>query len=1454
MQINWESFVTYNYDARGIRFKFEDLCRQLFANENLSGNKQFKYLHANPNNHGLETEPIYDETNKRWVGFQAKFFDHDVDYGQIKHSAEKTVEYYTGKEGIVDLVFLFCNKPITSTANGYTNAVEVLNKANIDVQLITDTAILDLIRNKYSYLGLYYFGNHSIQQEWFVTHTSYMLAELGERYNRDFNVETAFSDELSLFIHDRRAAEYLNAKKVELLGKISDLSYQSNKRDYLRTLEEAVSALPDVDVETLYHSIEWNSEVRLSVVSFLDSMAEEYKKLEIEQNEKYMLSQDREKDQKVRQEALKEYHDLWSQIHDIDALMKLPDRIVISEREKKLLYGDVLAIYGKAGIGKSQLLASKTQNLFSEERIGLLLVAGIYFTDDPIHEQIMKNLRLDYSFEDLLDILETIGERDNCIVPVFIDALNETWNRKLWKSGLPSIIDKIKKSPMVKMILSYRPEYQKFILPDFLLEGQEDIITMQHRVFEDNSISAAREFLNHYNIPFTPLEYFGYEMSNPLFLTLYCKTYNGEEVALPTLYDRVVEHANSNISQFLRAELRQKGYSEDDDILSPLITEIAEWLVSHDKSSISQKDLAQLNFWAEFGLNAASFVRHLVKEHILHDSNFEGVETLYFAFDQMNDYYCAKTIIQKRQTKDEVREYLSDKILGIQNGELGNSWNVDLFVNACALYAEKYCEECIDIIDVLENADDKWQVFSRYIDSFQWRDSRYIPVGNFMELLEKYPCSPEDLWAMLIGNSVKVSHPYNADFHHRFLLRYKLNKRDYLWTIYINKLTRDEDNRIVQHIQMYDKGEKLETTNEKQIELLLTLFGWVLSSSNRWLRDYTSKAMIEILKEHFHLCQIILEKFKNVNDPYIIQRLYGVVFGACCKSKNERGFQILAEYVYQVVFDQEKVYPDILLRDYARLIIERFFYENPKYTGVIVRDKIVPPYNSDPIPEMEDQHYLDNEYNGAMFWLMHSMRFEGMGMYGDFGRYVFQSALHNFDVDDKEMFNYAVYYIQTELGFSEEYFGEHDQHCGSYDRHQTIKIERIGKKYQWITMYNMLARISDHCKMIDRWNYPEKEDVQFEGVWELYARDFDPTLNQSFMICNDAPKFDVLDELPAKEKEENKIADISTEDAQKNWLETKGIFFDELKDTLILTDHNGTKWICLTKYCDTGCKDLDTEKLLVWSWLYAYFVSPEQADELFRCAENGQSVITHDTASHHETSSVFNREYPWSPSCRELNAYAWVDVQIKTGQYETVTETVQIPDISSIEILLYKYRGLDEDENQERFLDDGEDEEEDVEVPRIEFKERIRKREIEKEIGKILHATTDLLWEAEYDATKENAISQSLPCAKLIEIMNLRQQQEDGFYYDSNGMLAAFDTDLTQNVNSVVVRKDILDTFLDKIGMKLVWLVDAEKEIHAGDYSITKWSDWEAVFTYEGDAIAGEIHRLQGKETNRNEK
>lgn len=1454
MQINWENFRTYGQDSRGVRFKFEDLCRQLFANEYLFGNKQFRYLHANPNNYGLETEPIYDETNHRWIGFQAKFFDNDVDYNQIKQSAEKIVKYYTGNVGAghVDLVYLFCNKPIDATGKSYLATLDLLKSKKINLHLITDNAILDLVRNKYSYLALYYFGNHTLQPEWFITHANYMFEELGERFNREFNIETECMDELSLFVHDQRAADYLNAKKKKLIEDIDKLYWRHSKNStYLSVLRDAVVRLSDVDIKSLYNALDWKDIIKQQIQSDLDKFAQEVKYLESQQEEAYCRAQKNDENSEEKHKALNKARDIGRHITELKSYIALPEVIAITDREQSLLYGQIMTLSGRAGTGKSHLLAVTTKSLLDDKRTVLFLIAGIYFTEEPILDQITKNLRVGFSWEELIDVLETIGEKNNYIVPIFIDAINETWNNRLWKTGLPAIIDKLQKTPMVRMVVSYRPEYEQIVLPDSLNNGEGNIVRIFHNGFQENSIEAIRKFLNHYSIPFTPLEYFGYEMSNPLFLTLYCKTYNGEEVSLPDLYERLIAKANSNIYNIQAEDLRRHGYNTYENLFRPLINQIAEYLVKHNERSISKSELVNLSFWSEYGLIPAPYINCLIKENILHDFPFENEKELYFAYDQMNDYYCAKAIMDMCRTKEAVRQYLSEKVLGINNNALEFTGNIDLFVNTCVLYTEKYKEECIDIIDILSKDEDKNKIFSRYISAFQWRNPRSLSGADFIKLLHKYPCSLDDLWSMLIGNSVKISHPFNADFLHEFLSQYELNRRDYFWTIYINKITWYESDRIIQLIQMYDRGEKLGFKNEKQIELLLTLFGWILTSSNRWLRDYTSKAMIEILKEHFVLCQTMLDRFKDVNDPYVAQRLYGVVFGACCKRKSG-DLKRLAEYVYETVFNQEKVYPDILLRDYARLIIEKFLSENPGYKGIINYEKIVPPYTSDPIPKIEDQYYKDIKYNynGSISRVLMSMQIEAMGGYGDFGRYVFQHALSHFDVDLKKMFNYAVYHIINDLGLRDDYFKDHDCQIREYDRYLTANTERIGKKYQWITLHEMLARISDNCKMIERWRYSEKKELVFEGAWEPSVRDFDPTLNKNFMVCTEAPVFKALNEHKTKGIEENKTSDISTPELQKNWLEQKGIFLESIKDTLILTDNIGQQWICLTKFCDTGRNTVNVEKLYVWCWLYAYFMTQEQTEEFKRCAEKRLSIFSNETASHHETYTIFNREYPWSPSCKDFEKYAWVDAHVNTGEVENITETIPVPYFTDINTFLRKH-GLITDtigkiQDDTILPEENKEQEETIEfdLTKIQYKEETRQREVEKEIGQILHATTDLLWEAEYDATTEVTISRSFPCKKLIEVMELRQLEADGFFFDKDGKLAAFDTDLTQKINSVVVRKDILDSFISQTGLKLVWLVDAEKENYTEDFSNVNRSNWEAVFTYEGNHITGDINRL----------
>ena len=51
----------------------------------------------------------------------------------------------------------------------------------------------------------------------------------------------------------------------------------------------------------------------------------------------------------------------------------------------------------------------------------------------------------------------------------------------------------------------------------------------------------------------------------------------------------------------------------------------------------------------------------------------------------------------------------------------------------------------------------------------------------------------------------------------------------------------------------------------------------------------------------------------------------------------------------------------------------------------------------------------------------------------------------------------------------------------------------------------------------------------------------------------------------------------------------------------------------------------------------------------------------------------------------------------------------------------------------------------------------------------------------------------------------------------------------------------VLDSFVHKTGYYLVWLVDAEKEIHGDKQTIAAWSDWEGVYVYNGKDVLGDM-------------
>ena len=1424
VEVNWENFASNNNDPDGVQHKFENLCRQLFTNDYLKENKKSRNLHSNPNNPGIEAEPILDERTNQYIGFQVKFFDTSVDYSQILHSMKKALQYYAGK---LSHIVLYCNKAITSTSKSYINIVELLKKNNIKIELVTDTAILDAVR-KYPYLANYYFGVNTISFEWVVAHNEKSFCDLGERFNRDFNVETETSKRLSLFARDQSAVQYINDKKENLIRKINRIKDDTEQHsDYLEKVRSIVSAFEDVESETIGSAFEWHQYLQSFIV---DDLAKINSEISQKKNLLEKIRPTIEKGRsRVEHKDLEKYNSIRSEIEILYELLDLPEILSLTADENRLITAKELFVTGNAGIGKSHLLAAECQSLMNNQQFAVLLLAGNCYSDLPILDQLSQDCELKYSFDEFISILEMIGVEHHTFVLLCIDALNETANYRLWKTGLISLSQKIKKCTHVKLAVTYRMEYEKSVVQDALLSEDEDVYRIVHTGFASNGLKASKQFFDYYRIPFTLYEYFESEMENPLFLTLYCKTYRNDEASLPTLYDRLVESANKNIFPILEKRYKLIGFTEDDNIVQSLVDEISTLAFDRKEKNILESDLASIPFWTANDLPLRPFMSLLAKENLVHTNLIAGNERYFFAYDQMNDYFFARSLFSHDMSDMSIRKTLYEDILQVNDNNIVNLSNSDVFVICCAIYAQKFGKECIDLIDELPEGFEKGYIVKSYIRSFIWRDKEYISSNVFLAVAQKYKVSREDFWNVLVGNSIKHNHPLNSDFLHTLLMSFRLSERDYYWTKYINRIFYDESDRLMQLIKMYSSGQSIQMSKEQARQLLI-LCGWLLSSSNRMLRDYTSEAMIEILRNEFDLCIVILKAFEKVNDPYIIERLYGVVFGACCKRRRKGNtvYIALAEYVYSTIFDQEFIYPDILLRDYARLIIERFLWENPDYNGCIVHEKIIPPYKSFPIEQI-DEDYINKKYDGGLWQIKSSMSFEGHGMYGDFGRYVFQSALKYFDVDEDEMYKQAMSFIINDLGYTNE-LDKGNNHWG-YDRSETKKVERIGKKYQWIAMHNILARVSDQCDIDTDYS----ETPKFEGPWEPFVRDFDPTLNFKLTKSDEIPIFDEISELKKATRDEHLKVDVSNIDSVSEWLDSDGIFFAEMPKALILSDSNGTQWIRLSNYICSGREQLKAERLLTWSWLYAYFVTEEQFEQFQVAATDrvdfsSSKGIGLDPQSY----SVFNREYPWSPSCDLLNKSS----SVESGVVLNMPEEKEVEqEVLNVEFLEQYLKSLDADSNQV-FSDQ--------ELNQHLFKKEIVRKPVLKQIGEIIHASMNLVWESEYDASKDNTLSMNVPCPMLIEQLHLHQADIDGLYYDSNEKIAAFDLNISQKESGVVLRKDLLDAFLKKNNLNLIWFVRASKELHSGeDLGILRYGDRSGAYFYNGTEITSNIYIVE---------
>lgn len=502
--ITWTQFEICNSDKRNA---FESMCRLLFKHTYLNNINTY---HSNANNPGVEIEPVLTESGKR-ISFQSKYFEKldSSCYSQIQHSANSAIKYYSGK---LDVIYLYCNLDLTTTSKTYVKTVSDLKNNGIELVLISNNTILDQVIEEPA-IASYYFLAHNLDENWFYENITTSLNALGTRYNSKFNVTTTLNQYLDLFSCNENAIRLVNSKKPEAIKTIKSYRWKYNENcHFIDGLCRFIKNLDNVTVSTISDCFDWSNRIKSEFSNDFARINNQVASKVKELNE----SESREERQKIEREIC-----ILQELSELDAVLEL------EKIEKNLIRNKMLIVSGNAGTGKSQLFAFNSKKAIQNGLYSILVLGQTFINNQYVESQISDILGLNCEFDELLNILECLGEIHNQPIVIYIDAVNESNYRDIWKNGLSTIYNKIKNLNYVRVAVSVRSGYEPFVFDNNIinLQTSQEITNIHHTGFQENSIEAVREFLNYYNIPFYPSFSISYELTNPLFLLLFCKNY-----------------------------------------------------------------------------------------------------------------------------------------------------------------------------------------------------------------------------------------------------------------------------------------------------------------------------------------------------------------------------------------------------------------------------------------------------------------------------------------------------------------------------------------------------------------------------------------------------------------------------------------------------------------------------------------------------------------------------------------------------------------------------------------------------------------------------------------------------------------------------------------------------------------------------------------------------------------
>lgn len=1193
-----------------------------------------------------------------------------------------------------------------------------------------------------------------IDDEWFLKQNHETILNLGKRYLPDLNVTLDIQKNFDIIAADRHFFQYIKEEAERLLlilhkiGQEDDFLWQK-RQEILRILDELKIFSDFISMKG-------------KLIEIVDECAE-YADREYKRRVKEKRKENRQNYQ--RQTLINQYRDVQLRAEYYSQ--------ILDQKKLKMVEIPLMLLYGEGGIGKSHLIADTIVKRNQEEERSALFLGQDFPEGCIVWTRFMELMGFSGSIDAVLQIMNEIAKEKKRRILIFIDAVNEGGGKSVWKDKLETLFDKFAAYPWLGLVLTVRKDFLRIIFETSLI-NKYGVTEIEHLGLGRLTSEAVRRFFEHYGIDLKVMPYFPDEFSNPLFLRLFCEGYEKrtEKTALVStkqIYRNYIDVVNSKMAEKFQ-------YAEGINVVNEVIENFA--LKSYgvnQRNRLAKETALQIIETTALKHNISSRIyEFLISEGILTSSiDHQGQEYVFVTYERLADHIYASHMLDVILEGSLADEEIIDKIS--KPGVL-EELNYMLPIHGMELF-ERF--------PVLRKT---WWVRSTFNAGVLWRTDEGLLKKETVDYIENEIIENEDSYAEFFENLMRIStnqkHPYNATAFHQSLLKLPMAKRDAEFMELFNSWN-DEDKTLYQLMKWcIQVAEKEVEADEETIYLAALALSWMLICTDNMLRDYVSTILCQFLRGHVSVMIRILKSFQEVDDVYILERLYGVAFGIVTFEQDKKRIKELSRYVYQTIFEQKTVLPDILVRDYAKQIIS--YAMTVEADEFIDRNRVSGPYESTfpkvPTDEAIAQYKLDymqegfQDYQWGQNMIISSMQVDDHKCgYGEFGRYVFQNYFRAWsNLEPATLMKIAIQDI-FDRGYNPEIHGEYDRSINHYNDYSDSKVERIGKKYQWQSLYRLAAEVSDN---FPRTNEATECEEYNTGSYEPNLRKFDPTIN-----------------ILKRKKSYGELPEIVQPDfdlPEYQWLKQKGDLPEfekmvhlqvEQEEYLLLSGWHNWK-----EEAPFGVQKYDCPLKEMWFMIQAYIVKEE---DYLRCVQllQDENFWGRWMPEATDNYSMYNREYYWSETHDYFDNEYFGGIEWKNPWRTDIEELreimLMVPD--------YIYQATGERE-----------------IPGLPYR------------------------------------SWKKPCKTLVQTLKLKYQDENTAMYDENGKLICFDTcELFDRDIGLYFHKGALEKFLSENHYRIFWTVLGEKRIIGGNIDLNRIYDtpeYSGLFYYDEDGnLVGKI-------------